>query len=298
MERFIGTLYPQAPYDFELTVRASRYYTVLGAFDGETYRRAVRLKTGLALVRVVSQGTIGMPALDVYLLGSSGLVDLDELMRVVARLLNIRSDLNYFYQAARSDPILWHIIKPLYGLHILQTGTLHEAVTVTVIEQQIALAAAQRGERWLVEWGGESISYRGDVFYVFPLPERIAAATADDLTPLKITFRRMNVLIDIARQWQKLEQLRAISPGQAYEGLLAIRGVGHWTAAWSITRSMGLYMYVGSADVALRAATNHYFFNQKGRCSPEETDALFQRYGMYAGAACFYILTRWAMEKY
>jgi 3-methyladenine DNA glycosylase/8-oxoguanine DNA glycosylase len=57
-------------------------------------------------------------------------------------------------------------------------------------------------------------------------------------------------------------------------------------------------MYCGSADVALRSAVNHYFLGQDGRCSAEETDAIFQRYDDYAGVMSFYTLLRWAHEKY
>lgn len=298
METLIGTLHPLPPYDFALTVSLSRYYTVLGTFDGESYLRAVRLRSGLALVRVVNRGSINLPALDVYLVTTQGLIDLDELMRRVAGVLHIHDNLQLFYLFARADPILWMLIEPLYGLHILQTETLFEALAVTVIEQQIALTAAQRGERWLVEWAGEAVLHAGEPHYVFPTAERIAEATVDALTPLKITFKRMSVLIDIAQQFNTAQHLQHLPLQRCYEALMAIRGVGHWTAAWALTRGMGHYIYVGSADVALRAAVNHYFFGQKGRCSHEETDAIFGRYGEHAGAASFYTLMRWALEKY
>lgn len=300
METFIGTLYPTPPYNFERIIQLARFYTVIGQVDQGTYVRPLRLRTGTALVRVVNQGMVDSPALGVYLLAASGPLDVDELLRQVAHVFNIGADLRGFYAVARPDMVLWELVKPLYGLHMLQTESIYEALSVTIIEQQIALSAAQKGERWLVEWGGDLIEHDGQQHYLFPRAEQIATATTEALTPLKITFRRMSVLIEIARLEadQSLERLRRLTTPEVHAALLAIKGVGHWTAAWTLTRSMGRYTYVGSADVALRAAVNHYFFGQTGRSSPVETDMIFNRYGAYAGLACFYTLMHWALKKY
>jgi DNA-3-methyladenine glycosylase II len=168
---------------------------------------------------------------------------------------------------------------------------------VTIIEQQIALAAAQRGERWLVGWAGDCIEYKGEHFYTFPRRERLAAATVDDLTPLKITFIRMARLIDLALTFDP-EPLRALPHEAAYRALVALKGVGHWTAAWTLMRGANQPVYVGSADVALRAAVNHYWHGAKGRADTAATDALFARFGAFGGLAAFTTLMRWALDRY
>ena len=104
--------------------------------------------------------------------------------------------------------MLAQTVQMLYGLHSLQADLLFEALALTMIEQQIALRMAQTAERWLLAWGGELIGYEGEAYYAFPRPEQIAAATVDDLTPLKITFMRMQRLIDLARAAEQLEALR------------------------------------------------------------------------------------------
>ena len=53
----------------------------------------------------------------------------------------------------------------------------------------------------------------------------------------------------------------------------------------------------GEFCVALRSAVHHYFFGQTGRASTERTDALFRAFGGHAGAAAFYTLGRWAIER-
>jgi DNA-3-methyladenine glycosylase II len=192
------------------------------------------------------------------------------------------------------------IVEALYGLHIFQTESLYEALTITVIEQQIALAAAQRGERWLIGWAGERIEYDGETFYTFPRAERLASASVENLIPLKITFGRMQRLIDIAHleMQHSFERLRDLPHEDIYAALTALKGVGHWTAAWAMNRGLGRLVYVGSADVALRAAVNWYFYGLKGRADTVLTDAVFARYGEYAGLAAYYTLMKWALDRY
>jgi 3-methyladenine DNA glycosylase/8-oxoguanine DNA glycosylase len=125
----------------------------------------------------------------------------------------------------------------------------------------------------------------------------------DTLTPMKITFRRMRLLIDVAGQVAAgaldLEALRDESPQAAYDALLAIKGIGHWTATYTISRVFGpLHPYVGDNDVALQAAVNHYYYGGKGRIPPEEVRATFAPYGEFAGAAATFTIMRLVHEKY
>jgi len=298
----LGLIHPTPPYDFARTIRASLYGSVLNIVRDGVYRRAYHLGDQVALIEVTSVGTVGAPALEVRLLAASGAVDGEAVLRLLRRTFSTDSDLRPFYQRAQADPVLWRIVEPQIGAHELQTETMFEALSLTVIEQQISLSAARRGEAWLVEWGGEAIEHEGEKFYTFPRPARLAAANVGDLTPLKITFKRMQVLIDIARQQSSgqfdLETLRAVPPEEAYRRLIALKGIGHWTVAWTLTRGLGKFTYVGSADVALRAAVNRHYYGKEGQASRELTDETFAQYGEFAGLAAFYTLTGWAEMRY
>jgi DNA-3-methyladenine glycosylase II len=156
---------------------------------------------------------------------------------------------------------------------------------------------AQAAERWLLAWGGETVEYEGATYYAFPRPERIAAATLDDLTPLKITFGRMQRLIDLARAAETLEALRDQPAEIVYQALVGYKGIGHWTAAWTLIRAQGRFAYVGVNDVALRAAVNAYYFGLSGRADAALVEQTFARYGEHAGMAAFYTIMRWAERQ-
>lgn len=296
----IGTLYPIPPYDLALSTRLARLHSVLDvARDGE-YWRALEINGALALVRVVSRGTPEAPELDVYRMNAAGPVDDALLLRRVAHLLGVDADMRPFYAHARHDPVLWPLVQPLYGLRHVRSASLFEALMVAVIEQQIALNLAQRGERWLLGWAGGRIDYKGEPFYTFPSPERIAAASVEDLLPLKITRIRIGVMRSVARQIVdgaiSFDDLHTADA--AMRTLTRIKGIGQWTAAWAVIRALGAYPYIGENDVALQAAINHYYFGQKGRVSTHVVRQTMLPHGEFAGAATFHILMQWGMAKY
>lgn len=289
--------YPLPPYDFALTIHAGHGLFIMGEIREGAYRRLLRVGEALALVEVRSVGTVSEPALDARLLAARGAVDETALWAKTRRILNLGADLAPFYALAEHDPVLSQTVTRLYGLHSFQADSLFEALSLTMIEQQIALKMAQTAERWLLAWGGESIDYEGETYYAFPRPERIAAATVDDLTPLKITFARMQRLIDVAQMAESLETLRDQPTEILYERLVSLKGVGHWTAAWTLIRAQGRYPYVGAADVALRAAVNAYWFGLPGRADVALVDRTLAQYGAYSGLAAYYTLMRWALDR-
>jgi len=281
----------------------SRYiHPITDIASAGAYWRVLRIGETLALLRVDNCGIIEAPKLAVSVAETNGTVNGDTGLAAMAYILGVDTDLSAFYAYARCDPILWQIVASLIGLRWLRTPTVFEALMTTIIEQQIAWTAAQKAQRWLVEWGGNRIVWNSVDFYAFPTPEQLAAATVPALTPLKITFKRMNVMIDIARQVVAgivdLERLRDCSTEEAYQQLIGLKGIGHWTAIWTLQRARGWHNYVGHNDVALQAAVNHYFYGGTGRIPAEKVAETFEKYGKYAGIAANYTIMRWVLDRY
>ena len=288
------------PYNFALTTEVARFYSVLGRRHGSAYRRTLRVGDRLTLIEISDAGTPEAPQLQARVL--AGAVEQDALQQALARMLNLHVDFTPFYEFARTDPILWNTVQRLYGLHTFASDSMFEALVMCIIEQQISLRMAHAAERALLAWAGESIDYEGETYYAFPTPERLAAATVDDLKPMKITFQRMARILDIARNVAEgtldLEGLRHLPPDEAYTTLRQIKGVGHWTAIWTMIKGMGYYGNFGSADVGLRAAVNRYYFGQSGKAARDVVDSLLARYAPFDGFAAFHTLMRWALEMY
>jgi 3-methyladenine DNA glycosylase/8-oxoguanine DNA glycosylase len=285
------------PFNFALTAQAARF---LSTYDVRTpdgaLRRLLRVGSGLALVEAVDLGTAEHPRVGVRVLKTVG--DLDERQIEAAARHWLNPDLQPapFYERARHDPALWSVVEPIIGLRSLRAGSMFESLGLTIIEQQISLVSAQAAERWLAQTYGSRMDYDGKSYFAFPEPAQVAALEQAALTPMRITFRRMNTLIAVARR--DLDGLRAFSPSQALTALIQINGVGHWTAAWTVTRFWGVHPYIGSADVALRSAVNRLIYGRSGRADPDVTDGFFARFDHHAGIAAYHTLMRYALEKY
>jgi DNA-3-methyladenine glycosylase II len=300
---FLATLHPTPPYNFSLLldVLARFAYPTLDITRTGAFWRALRVGEGMALVKVTAAEG-GHPTLNVELASQIGDVNAPDIVDTLQSILPPHDDRNAFYACAREDERLWGVVSPLLGLPEIRTASVFEALMQTIIEQQIAWVTAQKAQRWLVEWAGNSIRHEGFDYYTFPTPAQIAAATVDDLKPLKITFKRMALMIDLAQQVTAgtldLEALRHLSPHEAYGRLLAIKGIGHWTAAVTLERAFGYDGWVAHNDVVLQAATNRYFYGGQGRIPPERVVETFARYGAFAGLAARYTMYRWVLEQY
>lgn len=298
------TLHPTPPYHFPLLLDVfSRFaHPTLDIVRDGALWRALSIGDALALIKMTSQGDIDRPVLTAQLVTSTGEIELDALHNRLRVIFPLDNDRTAFYALAQKDERLWGVVSPLIGLPEIRGESVFEALMETIIEQQIAWVTAQKAQRWLVEWVGNRIQFEGFDYYAFPTPAQIASATVDDLKPLKITFKRMALMIDIAQQITSgrldLEALRYLTPHEAYQRLLAIKGIGHWTAAVTLERAFGYDTWVAHNDVVLQAATNRYFYGMEGRIPAEQVIQTFARYGDFAGLAARYTMYRWVLEKY
>lgn len=302
--RHLITLHPKSPYNFPLLLNfLTRFaHPTLNIVHDDAFWRVVKTTHGLALLKVTGSGSVDMPQLDAEVAVSSSEVDDAVLIDSIKHVLPTEHDWSAFYSSAAGEAGLWGVVEPLRGLPEVRSASVFEALMETIIEQQISWVTAQKAQRWLVEWIGNKLEYAGRAHYAFPTPEQIAAVTVDDLKPLKITFKRMALMIDLAGQVTRgeldLEGLREVSPSEAYKRLMAIKGIGHWTAAVTLERAFGYTDWVAYNDVVLQAATNRYLLGGSGRIPPEVVSEIFARYGDHAGIAARYTMFRWVFEQY
>lgn len=304
-------LHPVQPYDFHLLLSILRRYPAQSVFqvDAQHYYRVFQTGDEAALVRVsVAQSADSTSNTDALLTlrgdvlarsDSNTFRHHDTLTEALQQVLATDTHLSDFYTFAEQHPTLWQTIQPVRGLPLFRTESVYEALIFSIIEQHISWVAANRAQRWLVETFGMALSAGERTVYAMPQPATLAALRSDDLKPMKITFRRMQQLIDLsagiasgeidAAAWMQ------VSPQQMYSELLELYGVGHWTAANIVHRARGVYPYVLHTDVALQRATAKYFEIEK---SAEATRELFRRYGDYAGLAAHLVLMRYVLDVY
>ncbi|WP_343059898.1 DNA-3-methyladenine glycosylase [Saccharibacillus deserti] len=155
----------------------------------------------------------------------------------VREWFGLDEDLEPFYAMAQKDPLLAPVVSAHRGLRLIGIPDLFEALAWAIIGQQINLPFAYTMKKRLVETYGEALPgedpWSGPE-RLFPRPDVIAALAPDDLRPLQFSGRKAEYVIGAARlleegRLSKCSLLRMEQP-EARETLLAIRGVGAWTA--------------------------------------------------------------------
>lgn len=131
-----------------------------------------------------------------------------------------------------------------------------ELTVRAVLGQQVTVAAARTLAGRFVERFGDVLADAPEgCARLFPTPERIAAATRDDIALLGITGRRADSLVALAQAWPALAFARRDgSPEAAAAELTAIPGIGPWTAAYMLMRGWSWPDAFPPGDVVLRKA--------------------------------------------
>ncbi|WP_026906763.1 DNA-3-methyladenine glycosylase 2 [Paucisalibacillus globulus] len=172
---------------------------------------------------------------------------------------DLGQNLGEFYEMARKDTILDQLANAYYGLRIICIPDLFEALTWAILGQQINLTFAYSLKKRLVEQYGESLTYDGQTYWLFPTHEKIAELEIEDLKRLQFSTRKAEYVIGVAEaltsgQFSKETLLDLKEYHYVHQALLSIRGVGAWTADYVMMKCLHYPDAFPIADVGLHNA--------------------------------------------
>ena len=261
------------PYDFELSTGRYR------AFGPD---RANLWHEG-ALHRVVG-------GRDVRIAAAAGGVEVEpldaETAPVVAKLLGVEFDLAGFYEFARADAVLAVVVERLSGLRPPLAPDPFETLVTSITAQQVSLHAAFSIRNRLVERYGEP----GSIAYAFPTRAALAAASEDALAALGFSRRKAEYVLGLARSALDLDALAALPDEEVKETLVAVRGLGEWTADWFLARHLARPRAWPAGDLALRKAVSAFYGGGR-ELTTEEVRALGARFDPFQNLTAHYLLT-------
>jgi DNA-3-methyladenine glycosylase II len=295
------TLEPLPPFDFNLSAQIfSNGDGRVQRYEDGVFWQTVRLGGAPALIRVSSLGTVAHPRLLVMVEPEDAFTDYDKSIveAVIARLFNLNLDLLPFYEAVKSDRIMLQITRHLWGLHSPSTATVFEALIDSIIEQQISLKAAWSMQRRLIEAFGGALNLAGRTYFAFPVPEKLAAATIEQLRACGLSGRKAEYVQGVAKLVQDgldLESFQSWSGEKIIEELSRIRGVGVWTAEMTMIRGMQKYDAFPGDDIGLRRIIAHYYYEGK-KITGDEARQTASAWSGWRGLASFYLVMAEMLE--
>lgn len=206
---------------------------------------------------------------------------------------DLKTDLVPFYEMAAGDPILQRIVKRHFGLRVLGFPDLFEAMAWAITGQQINLTFAYTLKKRFVEAYGKSIVYKGKEYWTFPLCSEIAGLAVSDLTPMQYSGRKAEYIIGIATQMaeEKLvkDDLTNGKDAQTIEKeLVAIRGVGPWSANYVMMKCLGITSAFPLADVGLHNALKYQLELEK-KPTIAEIERFAENWKGWEAYATFYL---------
>ena len=270
METTLTTaIYPVSPYDFEMTAGQPNYSRdqefKTEDYDDGAYIRLLDLGDNVALASVRSEGTVDDPRLAVSLTGED-LTDGDarRAAEQLTWLLGCDQDLLPFYDSVSGDPVLAGVVNDFYGYHNTRTASVYEALVQAVMGQQIATAVARVVRNLLIQEYGVRATIAGRERYAFPRATALASAEVADLRQLKLSVRKSEYIQGIARASldapKGFEEMHQLADDEVVKQMVAIRGVGNWTAQWVLVRALARPDGFPVGDLALRRTVAALYF--------------------------------------
>lgn len=268
------SLDPVPPFRLDLTVwtlrrRADNH---MDRWDGQTYRRVLALESGAAVGMAVTQaGPPDAPHLHVTLSGSSTWLasEMEGIARAVPeRILGLDVDLSAFYRFAETDARLGPLAWRFRGVKPPRLPTVFETLVNAIACQQITLTQGIHLLNRLTQTYGVAGSDGADdqmapaagppahPTYAFPRPRDLAGLEPQDLKPLGFSTNKGRALVELARAIcdgsLDLEALAELDDDVVLSRLLALRGIGRWTAEYVLLRGLGRMHIFPGDDVGAR----------------------------------------------
>jgi DNA-3-methyladenine glycosylase II len=206
---------------------------------------------------------------------------------------DLEKSLGDFYEVARKDKLLQQIVDKYYGLRIMCIPDLFEALTWAIIGQQINLSFAYTLKKRFVEQFGECITFEGHTFWLYPEGEKIAKVDIEDLKKLQFTSRKAEYIIGVAKDMTSGQLTKeALRNQQDYQkvhkSLIAIRGVGAWTADYVIMKCLQHPSAFPIADVGLHNAIK-FQLGLERKPTIEEIEVMSINWEGWQAYATFYL---------
>jgi len=255
------------PFDFELSTER---YRAFGADLANLWHEGGvhRVLDGREVRITAAEGGVAIQPGDTDLAAS------------VRRYLGEPFDLGGFAAFAATEPVLSKLAEGLRGFRPPLVPDPYEMLVTSITAQQISLHAALAVRNRLIQAFGQAFEHA----CAFPSRERMAAAEPEELLPLGFSKRKADYVVGLARSDLDLDGLAGRPDDEVKARLVALPGIGEWTADWFLARHLARPEAWPHGDLGLRKAVLHFY-------GDEDTRAAGNRFAGHQNLAAHYLLT-------
>jgi DNA-3-methyladenine glycosylase II len=236
---------PVAPFRLDLTVWAlrRRARNAIDRWDGTTYRRVVVIERRPTEIAVRQAGSLTEPRLIVTSVPAPRTAAGRQRVRsIVGCLLGPDVDLTAWYRLAGRDPRLRIVAERFRGVKPPRFPTVFEALVNAFACQQLSLEVGLELLNRLAAACGVAFGPAGDVRYAFPAPREVAVGPPARYHALGFSRQKIRALLTLSRAVERrdveIETLQGKDDATVCAELLALRGVGRWSAEYVMLRGL------------------------------------------------------------
>ncbi len=249
-------LQPVPPFRLDLTVWTLRRRATnrVDRWDGETYRRVLPLEGGAVEIAVRQLRSGRSPRLEAAVCGGRlGARRKAEITNALERLLGLRTVLADFYRLADAEPKLGELVHRFRGMKPPRFPSAFEALANAIACQQISLEAGMQLLNRLAASYGVAAANGDCVEHAFPRPQDLAKESPGALRRLGFTQQKSRALIELSQSVAggrlDLGSLEDCDNLAAMDALLALHGIGRWSAEYALLRGFGRLDVIPGDDV-------------------------------------------------
>ncbi len=254
------------PFNHQLSLLICRRskFEVIDEATPHTLKRVISVNDIPVMAAVEFEGTPDRPRchLEWNILGNGRLVE-TEIVSAVKKYISADLDLAPFYKKGRRTKRFAALVDRLYGLKPILTPSPFEAGAWSIIGQQINLNFAFTIKKRLVEKYGTLYRNNGTALYSFPEPRTLSRVKKASLLKMQFSERKAEYLIGFSRNIIEKERffdiLESASYDDAVNDLMAIRGIGIWSANYILMRGIGHTDCLPLGDSGLNRAVRLFY---------------------------------------
>jgi DNA-3-methyladenine glycosylase II len=244
---------PIPPFRLDLTVWAlrRRARNAIDRWDGTTYRRVVVIEGRPTEIAVRQANSLAEPRLIVTSAPPPRTPSGRQRIRsIVECRLGTRIDLTEWYRLARRDPRLRILAEHFRGVKPPRFPSVFEALVNAFACQQLSLEVGLELLNRLAVVRGVARGPAGDVHHAFPAPRDVAQGPPAKYHAIGFSRQKVRALLTLARAIERgdvdIETLSQKDDAAVCAQLLALRGVGRWSAEYVMLRGLGrLHVFPG-----------------------------------------------------
>ncbi|HXA27914.1 MAG TPA: hypothetical protein VN193_04115 [Candidatus Angelobacter sp.] len=285
------------PLDIAASVEGFRRWgdDLLDRWDGSTLLRTIRIGGEAVALACTPTGTITAPRLRVTTADPD---HLDSAAAAAARFFATVAPAT-LQRLTDADPVVAAAEQLQPGARPVLQPDILTALVRSISAQQINLRFAAVVRARLARRYGRRHEIDGHEVWSLE-PATLAAASAQDLRELQFTTRKSEYVIGVARAVLggslDAQRLVGLADEQVIAELVALPGVGRWTAEWLLARSFGRPVVV-AGDLGVRKAIGRAY-GDGSMPSEDEVRRRTAHWGEAAGVAQQLLLNVLAADRW